>query len=647
LIFQLGTNNWQTDDEPAPGSGILHEAHHVTFNKLLEGCTSYSVYPSFVHEENPARTKCKVVKLPHKVPICESVSPTSDKKWHGMTDDEIEVYLERIETVCYKYMKECEEAEGQDITFVVAHHTFTNPLVMMRINKRRIEEGKKAVPVVSFCHGTAIKMYENELAGEASYPLRFHPMMEKLGVFSDQECGVQVVITISEENLESFQTCFPNFPAERAFVSMNGYDPLTFFPDKKATLAETLSKFKMQLMPGVTPPSAAAGASMPKSQAPKKAEGTSAPAAGASLPTIAKPAPAAGASAPKPADGAAAPKLVDGAAASKPAAGAPAPAEGAKAAAPTATGAAAPMAGKQTSASKPADGAAAPKPKSAAGAAGAAAPKPKAVAGASAPAEGAKPAAPTAGTSASAPAAKPVKGPAIPGSKYSKMVLFVGKFADWKRLDAVLQSAKVYEESDPQIVTVIAGTGGPKDILKYHSMAYETLGLKNTYFVGSMNQKQLRELCTVADIGVFPSKKEPFGMVFIECMACGTPVIGAASGGPLSFVTEEVGTLVPESADIASFSKVLCKTIMQALQEDWKTEKKAACLELVEAFTMEKQCKQIRDKVLALCKKNKGDKVDEETRAKVRAYYKFLNSGGSDPVANYYSALEEERLVGG
>jgi glycosyltransferase involved in cell wall biosynthesis len=221
------------------------------------------------------------------------------------------------------------------------------------------------------------------------------------------------------------------------------------------------------------------------------------------------------------------------------------------------------------------------------------------------------------------------------------MVLFVGKFANWKRLDAVLQSAKVYEKSDPKICTVIAGTGGPKDILKYHSMAYEKLGLKNTYFVGSMSQVQLRELCTVADIGVFPSKKEPFGMVFIECMACGTPVIGAASGGPVSFVTEEVGKLVPESEDVASFSKVLCKTIMQALEEDWKTEKKAACLELVEKYTMEKQCKQIKEKVLALI--TKDDKVDEETRAKVRAYYKFLNTGSSDQTHNYYSSLDEER----
>src|SRR4029450_12729863 len=34
LIFQLGTNNWQRGGEFAPGSGILHEAHHHAYNAL-------------------------------------------------------------------------------------------------------------------------------------------------------------------------------------------------------------------------------------------------------------------------------------------------------------------------------------------------------------------------------------------------------------------------------------------------------------------------------------------------------------------------------------------------------------------------------------------------------------------------------------
>ena len=60
---------------------------------------------------------------------------------------------------------------------------------------------------------------------------------------------------------------------------------------------------------------------------------------------------------------------------------------------------------------------------------------------------------------------------------------------------------------------------------------------------------------TVADLGCFPSFKEPFGLVFVECMACKTPVIGANSGGPKDFVAPEVGELVaepPETKDLST-----------------------------------------------------------------------------------------------
>merc|ERR1719324_2378848 len=81
----------------------------------------------------------------------------------------------------------------------------------------------------------------------------------------------------------------------------------------------------------------------------------------------------------------------------------------------------------------------------------------------------------------------------------------------------------------------------------------EQLGLKNTFLIGARGQDQLAEMYTVADLGVFPSFKEPFGLVFVECMACKTPVIGANSGGPKDFVSAEVGKLVdepPETTDL-------------------------------------------------------------------------------------------------
>ena len=76
-----------------------------------------------------------------------------------------------------------------------------------------------------------------------------------------------------------------------------------------------------------------------------------------------------------------------------------------------------------------------------------------------------------------------------------------------------------------------------------------------------------------SDVGCFPSYREPFGLVFIECMACGTPVIGADSGGPRDFVTPDVGVLVPETDDRAELAAELAAAVTRAVDEDWKATK--------------------------------------------------------------------------
>merc|ERR1712110_1053375 len=105
---------------------------------------------------------------------------------------------------------------------------------------------------------------------------------------------------------------------------------------------------------------------------------------------------------------------------------------------------------------------------------------------------------------------------------------------------------------------------------------------------------------TIAQMGVFPSFKEPFGLVFVECMACKTPVIGANSGGPKDFVSPEVGELVtepPETTDLSTVAlgvktlgATLAEAIGRALKEDWKKSKGEACIKLAhDKFTVQAQ----------------------------------------------------------
>ncbi len=76
---------------------------------------------------------------------------------------------------------------------------------------------------------------------------------------------------------------------------------------------------------------------------------------------------------------------------------------------------------------------------------------------------------------------------------------------------------------------VICGKGGMIDELK--NQAY-SLGLGNkVYFAGYMNSKNVQKMYKCADISVFPSTYEPFGIVALEAMLSGTPVVVSDIGG--------------------------------------------------------------------------------------------------------------------
>eukprot|EP01083_Nonionella_stella_P053035 140497_1 len=184
--------------------------------------------------------------------------------------------------------------------------------------------------------------------------------------------------------------------------------------------------------------------------------------------------------------------------------------------------------------------------------------------------------------------------------KEAKIVLFVGRLADWKRVDCLVRAASIYEKEFKDTITIIVGGGLEDQVNKIKDLNVE-LKTENVYFVGPRMHFMLSKLYSFANIGVFPSLNEPFGMVFIECMACGTPVIGANSGGPKDFVTDEVGYLVPETEDRVEFSKRLANSVIDSLKHDWKQSKTAACIQLSKGYTVQQQATNILLHNMLLC----------------------------------------------
>lgn len=124
----------------------------------------------------------------------------------------------------------------------------------------------------------------------------------------------------------------------------------------------------------------------------------------------------------------------------------------------------------------------------------------------------------------------------------ASLVSFVGKFTDFKGIDVLLRAAVIYERTIPGIQTLLVGHGQLWDDM--HRLGDE-LGLRGIHFAGNQPQPEVARIYNAADVSVVPSRVEPFGLVAIEALACGTPVVATDRGGLPDFINQDVGALVP------------------------------------------------------------------------------------------------------
>jgi glycosyltransferase involved in cell wall biosynthesis len=122
------------------------------------------------------------------------------------------------------------------------------------------------------------------------------------------------------------------------------------------------------------------------------------------------------------------------------------------------------------------------------------------------------------------------------------LVSFVGKFTDFKGIDVLLRAAAVYEKAIPGVRTLLVGQGQLWDDM--HKLCQD-LELENIHFVGHQPQQEVARIYNAADVSIVPSRVEPFGLVAVEALACGTPVVATNMGGLPDFINQDVGALVP------------------------------------------------------------------------------------------------------
>ncbi|MGC8648677.1 MAG: glycosyltransferase [Candidatus Micrarchaeia archaeon] len=106
--------------------------------------------------------------------------------------------------------------------------------------------------------------------------------------------------------------------------------------------------------------------------------------------------------------------------------------------------------------------------------------------------------------------------------KNEKIVLYVGRLSKEKRLEVLFKAARYLK--DENIKFVIVGMG---PAYSYYKNIVERMNIKNIFFAGFVEEKELPKYYAASDVFCIPSTFETQGLVAIEAIACGKPVVAA------------------------------------------------------------------------------------------------------------------------
>ncbi|MBV6452087.1 MAG: D-inositol 3-phosphate glycosyltransferase [Anaerolineales bacterium] len=179
-----------------------------------------------------------------------------------------------------------------------------------------------------------------------------------------------------------------------------------------------------------------------------------------------------------------------------------------------------------------------------------------------------------------------------------RMILFVGRIEPLKGVDTLLEAMSCLQmkESRPVHLAIIGGDPSASPEKMNAEMARlknlcEVLGLdQSVVFLGVRDQDKLSYYYSAAEVVVMPSHYESFGMVALEAMACGTPVIASEVGGLAYLVRDgETGFTIP-----AEEPETLCEKLSWLLNDpDLHNSMSKRAVEYAQDYAWEKVAGQI------------------------------------------------------
>jgi 1,2-diacylglycerol 3-alpha-glucosyltransferase len=133
------------------------------------------------------------------------------------------------------------------------------------------------------------------------------------------------------------------------------------------------------------------------------------------------------------------------------------------------------------------------------------------------------------------------------GLEHAELLLYVGRLAREKGLDFLLRAFAKVTATRPQARLLLVGKGPEEDDLQETA---QELGLgERVIFAGAVPHSEVPHYAAAADLFVFSSVTETQGLVLIEAMAAGTPVVAVEAPGSVDVLEGGGGLLVPVRED--------------------------------------------------------------------------------------------------
>jgi D-inositol-3-phosphate glycosyltransferase len=161
------------------------------------------------------------------------------------------------------------------------------------------------------------------------------------------------------------------------------------------------------------------------------------------------------------------------------------------------------------------------------------------------------------------------------GFDHQKIALFVGRLDPLKGLEQLIKALGYFSHNEiPELIIIGGDERSQNRVETLQTLAAELNVQDRIRFLGSINQKRLPLFYNAADISVIPSYYESFGMVALESLACGTPVLATDVGSMRNVICHPESGYVIKNNSPALLASKMTKLLSQSENRARNIEKR-------------------------------------------------------------------------